>query len=271
MISRRLVCVVALLAGAALPASAIEMSTADGRELLVKAYEEFRSGNAEASKLAARNALLIGASNSDSDVIGGALTALCRVALRESDASAIDELTAEMQKVALSSGQQKWYVYAIHMRAELARINGRLDEADSLYLESLELSTRIGLTGMVAAENFNRSFVSVARGDLEGATNQVSEFFRVSASRNDGAPDAYGLIALANLLAARERFEQAAVVVFATQRIFDELGIVPDPADAAPLQSTETLVMERLSSDALASAKAHARDASVRTLIDEYL
>ncbi len=247
------------------------MWSSNAQQLLEKAYVDFRSGNSEASRLAARQALSIGLSNADYDIVGGALTALCRLALRDNDAAAIDRLTSEMRGIAISSGDAKWHVYGTHMRAELARMNGRLDEADSLYQESLELATQIGLIGMVAAENFNRSFISVAKGDLETATKQVQAYFSVSATRNDGSPEAYGLIALANLLAAREQFEQAAVVVFATHRIFDEQGIVPDPADAAPLQKTHDRVTERLSKEALASARELARDRSVAGLIDAYL
>ncbi len=271
MISRQPIQVLALVACIALLAPAPAESSTDGYQLLQQAYEDFRSGNTDASRVAARKALTTGLSNDDSNLIGGALTALCRLALRDNDASAISELTTEMEKVALRAGEPRWHVYATHMRAELARMNGRLDEADALYVESLNLATRIGLVGMVAAENFNRSFISVARGDLDSAREQVVEHFRVSALSNDGSPGAYGLIALANLLAARDQFEQAAVVVFATRRIFDEQGIVPDPADATPLQNTEALIAERLSKEALANAQELARDMSVPGLIDKYL
>lgn len=253
------------------PATSTEAAEPDPGQLLDMAYSDFRSGDSEASRQSAERALSIGQSKADPDIIGGALAALCRLALRDNDAAAIGELTARMHDVATSSGQEKWDVYAIHMRAELARMNGRLDEADKLYVESLELSRRIGLTGMVAAENFNRSFISVKRGDLEGATEQVREYFAVSARSNNGTPGAYGLIALANLLAAREAFDQAAVVVFAAHRIFGERGIVPDPADAAPLQEVERVVSRRLTEAMLAESSELATNKSVSELVDEYL
>ena len=269
MITRQSIFVLVVLTCCALPAAA--ESSADGYQLLDRSYADFRAGNSEDSRLAAEQALSIGLSNADTDIVGGALTALCRLALRDNDASAIDKLTTELRSIAISSGNPKWHVYGTHMRAELARMNGRLDEADDLYRESLELATQIGLVGMVAAENFNRSFISVAKGDLDQARAQINEHFRVSASGNNGSPGAYGLIALANLLAARDELEQAAVVVFATQRIFYEQGIVPDPADAAPLQKTESIVSERLSKEALANAQTLAGTVSVQDLIDTYL
>ena len=150
-------------------------------------------------------------------------------------------------------------------------MNGNLDVADALYVESLELSERIGLTGMVSAENFNRSFISAARGELEKAQEQVRAHFAVSAQMNDGVPGAYGLIALANLLAAQGLLEDAAVVTFATRHLFELEGIVPDPADAAPLEAVEAMIRDQLSEAELEQSRNAAAGITVQQLLDRYL
>ncbi len=243
----------------------------DGNDLLDQAYENFRSGDLDASRSAAEQALSLGTSRDDPDTVGGALTALCRVALRQNEAARIDALTKDLVEMASSTGNGKWRVYATHMRAELARMNGNLDAADGLYSDSLELSKALGLDGMVAAENFNRSFVSAARGELESAREQVHAYFTLTAEMNDGAPDAYGLIALANLLAAEVRLDAAAIVAFAARHLFEDEGIVPDPADEAPLLAVETTVSGHFSESQLAVLRDDAAAASLQQIVDSFL
>ncbi len=243
----------------------------DGKALVDSAYKHFRSGEADKSKDLAHKALAIGRAAKDPSITGGALAGFCRLALRAKDEHALASCSSQLTALAQDSADQKWEVYSIHMRAEFARMGNDLATADALYLESLQISEAIGLTGMVAAENFNRSFVSVARGDLDSATQQVREFFRVSATRNDGEPDPYGLIALTNLLVAREQLQAAAEVSFAAQRIFDEKGIVPDPADAQPLEAAREVVASRLTPAELQQANDGAAGVTTQQLIDLYL
>ena len=243
----------------------------DGQALIDSAYKHFRAGEAAKSKELAHMALAIGRAAGDASIAGGALAAFCRLALRAKDVDALASCSSDLTALAKDSEDQKWQVYSIHMRAEFARMNSDLATADAMYLESLELSKTIGLTGMVAAENFNRSFVSVASSDHDSASEQVREFFRVSATRNDGEPDAYGLIALANLLVAREQLDAAAVVVFAADRIFAEKKIVPDPADAAPFEAARRTIHDRLTQSELQKAKENSLNMITRQLIDKCL
>ena len=243
----------------------------DGESLIDSAYSAFRAGETERSREIAHKALAVGSASEDTETVGNAFAAFCRLALREANASDLESCTSELAELAQDSAEPKWEVYSIHMRAEFARMNNDLDTADALYLESLNLSEAIGLVGMVAAENFNRSIVSVARGDLTNATRQVGEFFRVTADRDDGEPNPYGLIAFANLLVAREDYTAAAEVSFAAERIFDELGIVPDPADAAPLDAARATIEEQLTELELKEAKEQSAEATTQLLIDQYL
>ncbi len=243
----------------------------DGQALVDAAYKHFRAGEAVRSKQLAHKALAIGRAAGDASVTGGALAGFCRLALRAKDEHALASCSSELTALAQDSADQKWEVYSIHMRAEFARMDNDLATADTLYLRSLELSQSIGLTGMVAAENFNRSFVSVARGELESATQQVREFFRVSATRNDGEPDPYGLIALTNLLVAREQLQAAAEVSFAAQRIFAEKSIVPDPADARPLEAAREVIAQRLTPAELQQARSNSAEMTTPHLIESYL
>ena len=264
-------CLLISLLLAAGTAESQEQSASEADQLLDSAYENFRSGNTTESRSAADKALALGLEQENTGIVGRALTALCRLALRDNDAARLDELTGRLAELAEDSGDQRWRVYGIHMQAEMARMNKRLDAADDLYVESLELSQEIGLTGMVAAENFNRSFIAVARGDFDAASAQVGNYFRISADSSDGEPGAYGLIALANLLAARDDLVGAAVVNYSTERIFSELNIIPDPADAAPLKAVADRVLRELSEAELSEARALSEGQSVRSLIARYL
>jgi tetratricopeptide (TPR) repeat protein len=98
-----------------------------------------------------------------------ALTDLARVALRRGDYSRVREYAERAFAGAEALGEDQSLRGPLHMRAAAARMEGRLDEARTLYLESRELNERLGQGVMVAAEDHNLFYVALHSGDRDEA------------------------------------------------------------------------------------------------------
>jgi len=218
---------------------------ADDLSTATALYEEglsaFRAGDNERCRQLTSESLRIGRALEDDDTIGSALMGLCRVALRDHDADRLATLTHELDELAGTSGDTWWRIVSVHMRAEFARILGEIETAIRLYRTSLALSEEIGSENMVAAECFNLSLAFIAIRQLTEAEEALTRHFAVR-RRLDGADvDPTGLIAVAALLASRGDLPEAVGVALACRAAFAERGLVPDPADAAPLEAVERM------------------------------
>jgi tetratricopeptide (TPR) repeat protein len=148
------------------------------------------------------------------------------------------------------------------MRAAAARMEGHLDEARALYLESRDLNERLGHDVMVAAEDHNLVHVALSRGDREEAARR----FRSSAEWILGNENTYlrpysfldaGVLALHD-----GDLERAGRLVACAHRIFEETGSIPDPDDAVVLDEA-VAQLERQLGDRFDAVQAEGRALSL--------
>jgi len=241
------------------------------KEMLIEAYQLFKEGNDEESVKLANRVLEIGRETKNDTLIGKALTSLCRNSQRKLDTIRLAELSLELEDLAASSGNQKWLMYRAHMNAEMWRLIGNMDRAEDFYNESMKISFETGSMGMYTIDHFNKSFVSIAKGDFKTAEELIKKYYQLRKEQDPESEDAYGLIALAYLLEQQGNYEGAHEVAEVTRRLFKEQNIFPEPPDEKPLLMVEKKVKEELSSSKLEGISKNSASETVSSLLEKYL
>ncbi len=248
-----------------------QLVEASPREMLNQAYQLFKEGDDKESVKLANRVLKIGRETKNDTLIGKALTSLCRNSQRKQDTIRLAELSAELKDLAASSGNQKWLMYRAHMNAEMWRLIGNMDRAEDFYNESMKISFETGSIGMYTIDHFNKSFVSIAKGDFETAKQLIKKYYQLRKEEKQEFEDAYGLIALAYLLEQEGNYKGAHEVANVTRRLFKEQNIFPEPPDEKPLLQVELKVKEMLKQSKLEEISEVSASASVSTLLEKYL
>ena len=241
------------------------------REMLIHAYKLFKEGDDKESVKLANRVLIIGRETKNDTLIGKALTSLCRNSQRKLDTIRLAELSAELMDLAASSGNQKWLMYRAHMNAEMWRLIGNMDRAEGFYNESMRISLETGSRGMYTIDHFNKSFVSIAKGDFETASKLIKRYYQLRKEDNPESEDAYGLIALAYLLEQQKNYKGAHEVAEVTRRLFKEQNLFPEPPDEKPLLMVELKVKEMLKDSTLEEISEISASESVSDLLIKYL
>lgn len=241
------------------------------KEKLNQAYQLFKEGNDEASIQLANEVLEIGRATKNDTLIGNALTSLCRNSQRKLDTTRLTELSDDLVELATSSGNQKWLMYRAHMNAEMWRLIGNMDRAEGFYNESMKISFEIGSMGMYTIDHFNKSFVSIAKGDFETARELIKKYYELRSKEGEEPKDAYGLIALAYLLEQEKNYNGAHEVATVTRRLFKEQNLFPEPPDEKPLLMVEEKIKEVLGETMLKEISRASSSESVSTLLEKYL
>ncbi len=145
------------------------------KEMLRQAYQLFKEGKDSQSIMMANRVLEIGQATQNDTLIGRALTSLCRNSQRTLDTTRLAQLSEELSKLAASSGNKQWLMYRAHQNAEMWRLVGNMDRAERFYNESMQISYETGAMGMYTIDHFNKSFVSIAKGDLDTARTLIKK------------------------------------------------------------------------------------------------
>ena len=240
-------------------------------EMLSRAYQLFKEGNDQESILVANRVLEIGKETGNDTLVGRALTSLCRNSQRELDTTRLAELSAQLVELAETSGNKKWIMYQAHMNAEMWRLIGDMDKAESFYNQSMEISYETGSMGMYTIDHFNKSFVSIAKGDYATANDLISKYYQLRKENDPESEDAYGLIAVAYLLEQQQNYEGAYEVTVVTRRLFDEQSLFPEPPDEKPLLMVEEKAQEMLDQSTLDEVRENSTSESVSSLLEKYL
>tara|TARA_B100001758_G_C18341260_1_gene574463 strand:- start:98 stop:976 length:879 start_codon:yes stop_codon:yes gene_type:complete len=243
----------------------------DPKELLKEAYQLFKEGNDEKSIKLATKVLEYGRKVNDDDLVGGALSSLCRNAQRTLDTTRLAELSIELENLSKSSGDQKWMMKRAHMNAEMWRLIGNMKKAEAFYDESMRISESIGAMGMFTIDHFNKSFVSTATGDFAEARRLITKYYALRYETDPKSEDAYGLIALAYLLEQEGDFKGALEVATVARRLFKEQNIFPEPPDEKPLIGVEKSILKKLKPEMIKKIKKESLNQSVNGLLTKYL
>ena len=243
----------------------------DAYAALDSSYVEFRAGTNEIAKNLAKEAFSVGLELENDSLTGDALMSLCRTALRDRDEITLKDYSDQLTKLANKSKDDTWEMVSAHMNAEMARMNHNWEKASRLYDKSLTISDSLGYRGMYAAEHFNKSFVEAARGNITEAQLLTKKYFDIRRETNPESDDAYGLIAVANLLYHKNDIQGSAEVSLAARRLFNERNIIPDPADEEPLLKVEEHYKMKLDPKVQDSLKESAAMLTVDSILNKYL
>ena len=241
------------------------------KEMLTQAYQLFKEGNDAGSIKLANEVLAIGRETKNDTLIGKALTSLCRNAQRKLDTTRLAELSDELMALSASTGNKQWMMYRAHMNAEMWRLIGDMDKAEAYYNESMEISYETGAMGMYTIDHFNKSFVSIAKGDFKTAKALIKKYYALRKEADPEAEDAYGLIALAYLLEQQKNYTGAHEVASITRRLFKEQNLFPEPPDEKPLLAVEAKVKEEVDASILAKVSKESASQAVSSLLEKYL
>jgi tetratricopeptide (TPR) repeat protein len=162
-------------------------------------------------------------------------------------------------------------MYQAHMNAEMWRLIGNMDRAEAYYNESMKISFETGSRGMYTIDHFNKSFVSIAKGDFESARQLIKKYYQLRKEDNPESEDAYGLIALAYLLEQEGNYKGAHEVAELTRKLFKEQNLFPEPPDEKPLLMVELKVKEMLEPSSLEDISKMAAAESASDVLKKYL
>jgi tetratricopeptide (TPR) repeat protein len=175
-----------------------------------------------------------------------ALTDLARVALRRGDYSGVREYADRAYAAAEAVGEDETFRGPLHMRAAAARMEGRLDEARALYLESRERNERLGQEVMVAAEDHNLFYVALHSGDRDEAGRRFSSSSEWILANENAYMRPYTFLDAGVLALHDGDLERAGRLVAYAQCIFEETGSIPDPDDAVELDDAVARLRQEL-------------------------
>jgi len=249
----------------------VEQKSESPKEMLKQAYQLFKEGNDAQSIELANKVLKMGQETQNDTLIGKALTSLCRNAQRSQDTTRLAELSAQLSELSQTTGNPQWMMYRAHMNAEMWRLIGDMDRAEMYYDESLKISAETGAKGMYTIDHFNKSFVSIAKGDFETAKGMILKYYALRKEADPEAEDAYGLIALAYYLEQQENYAGAYEVAVVTRRLFEEQNLFPEPPDEKPLLQVEAKVNEMVSEESRTEIKTNSESLGVTSLLEKYL
>jgi hypothetical protein len=204
----------------------------------------FRQGDLEtAARTFQRRLELVTKSGSPDEVVG-AYSDMARVALRRGDFPEVRKY-AELGYAAAENLSEASIRLPLHMRAAAARMEGHLDEARALYLESRGLNERLGNFLMVAAEDHNLVHVELRAGQVAEAKRRFKLSSEWIFAHDNAYLRPYALLD-AGVVALHEGvLDRATQLVSAAQRIFEETDSIPDPDDEVELNEA----VARLKSD----------------------
>jgi tetratricopeptide (TPR) repeat protein len=160
-------------------------TTARARALVAygDALLAFRLGDIAASGVRSREALDAARVAKDPEAEGFALLAQSRVAL--SQRKSIEARDFALGARAKLRARGAAYDQApLHMLAQAQRAARALDEAASLFGESLTLNRQLGDLGMVAIELQNLAYVELRRGHLDAAEKTFAEAEKLAGDAN---------------------------------------------------------------------------------------
>ncbi|MBN2668199.1 MAG: hypothetical protein JXR60_03125 [Bacteroidales bacterium] len=245
--------------------------TLSPKEMLVKSYQLFKEGDDVQSEHLANTVLQFGRKTQNDTLIGRALTSLCRNAQRKLDTNKLADLSDQLKLLSENTGNKSWLMYRAHMNAEMWRLVGNMERAEQFYNESLELSSLLGVKGMYTIDHFNKSFVSIAKGDYVTAKKLIKKYYQLRKEEEPEIEDAYGLIAIAYLLEQQGNYKGAYEVSIVTRRLFKQQNLFPEPPDEKPLLMVEEIVEQKLNNDEMKALNEQSLNFNVSDLVVKYL
>ncbi|MEU8656234.1 alpha/beta fold hydrolase [Actinoplanes philippinensis] len=182
--------------------------------------------------------------------------ALARLALRDGDLSAAEQLASAALDIAVEAGDRGLEERPGHVLAAVARLSGDLELARERYLAGIELNNELNRPEVVNAEFYNLAFVELRRGDVDLARKLFAEVGQRVFANGWRSFVPYLGIAAAALAAADGDHTRAARMIGFTDSAYATIGQVPDPDDAVELGRARDAAVAALGEDRFAFAYA---------------
>lgn len=159
-------------------------------------------------------------------------------------------------------GDQVGVAQGLNVLGELARIDGHDALARGYYEEALTIARATGDLLREVLQLQNLGFLAQRAGAFEKAATWFQESVTAARGLDSRYAFAYTLTTLAGAY-ARTRPERAARLIGVGERIFDELGALPDRGDREVFEANRAAAWEELGEEAFAAALARGRAMSV--------
>jgi tetratricopeptide (TPR) repeat protein len=205
----------------------------------------FRCGDNVHAATLAGEALAAARAAGDHKASVDALCMLARVALRDGDLDRVAGLAQDAHEIAASADDARLLRMPLHLRAVAARMAGRYDEGRALYLESISVNDALGERGMAAAEHRNLAYLELRAGNVERARQLFDESVARFSAIDARAMAPYLTFDAATVAALDGDYAKAAERLQSAQEQWDEQGVVPDPDDAAEVESLRRRIASR--------------------------
>ena len=217
------------------------------REMVLKGLGTiaFRQGDTETADRVFAERLQIAEAGGDGARIADACADLSRVALRRGDFGAVRKF-AERGYAAARGLDPRAIRMPLHMRAAAARMEGKLDEARELYLESRELNERLGNDQNVIGEDHNLGHVALHSGDRDEAERRFRSAREWIFNHDNAYLTPYAYLDAGVLALHDGDLDRACRLVSVATRIFEETDSIPDPDDRVELDSAVATLQARL-------------------------
>lgn len=205
----------------------------------------FRQGDVEAAERAFLQRLELVEHDGSQQELVEAFADLARIALRRGDFAEVRRYAERGHAAAEGLGPAATRG-PIHMRAAAARMEGRLDEARALYLESRELSEGLGNELGVAGEDHNLVYVALHSGDREEAGRRFRSSSEWIFANDNAYLRPYAFLDAGVLGLHDGDLERAGRLVACAQRIFEDTDSIPDPDDRVELDDAILRLKDQL-------------------------
>jgi DNA-binding winged helix-turn-helix (wHTH) protein/tetratricopeptide (TPR) repeat protein len=194
----------------------------------------WRSGDRDGTEAALREALRIGRETEDLTRQAWSLTGLATV---ESDESASDEVAEQYrQAIALDrqAGARSHLAFALATYADLLRVRGQLDDAQSTCAQAREAAQAFDSSQQMNAD-FECAEVALDRGDTDKAIADFEKIERNAATANDGFFVANAQLELGQIWMGRGQWDKARATLQASAHGWNTQKEAPGEATASGL------------------------------------
>jgi tetratricopeptide (TPR) repeat protein len=203
----------------------------------------FRQGDLEAADRAFRERYELVTNPAD---VADACADLARAALRGGDFAEVRRWAELGHEAADGLDDPAAIRLPLHMRAAADRMEGNLDRARELYLQSIELNEEFGNDVNIAGENHNLVYVELHSGNREEAGRRFAAASEWIFANDNEYLRPYAFLDAGVLALHDGDDERACRLVACADRIFRDTDSIPDPDDYVELERATTTLRERL-------------------------
>jgi hypothetical protein len=140
---------------------------------------------------------------------------------------------------------------------QLARVLGRPDEAEALFLEGAAIARDIGHRWHEGSSYWLAAKVALDRGDAATATDRMRASLRLITSEGDRTSTLVGLHTMSAALAEMGHVEEGAMLIGAVAAAGEKIGFFPERMD--PLDGSMTIERVRAKLDESSYERAYER------------